>query len=1189
MADETNMIKIAQINVMRRRLTHREIQWAVDQGVDLLAITEFAGVREKLTREVISAESAEADVAMILVNKTLAITIPYAKPNHLVIRISDIKINLHLWYIQPQSSLVSRKGSEEALLELEDAIGRAAKKCLHIGDINAQSTRAGGARDSKRGTRLNRSYDRGNLVNLNKEGQVTWRNSRCEGANDWALASPDVADWTAWSAVPDYFGSDHETIFLTMHKPRRETRKAAEMVIKPAIFLREVKKIVSATEEKHWLRCKDEAAKRALRPRKEKRWQDSEEVASKKKQITDLVSKISRAKGELDHRRAELRGLAKECRELVKKQGYAAHKAELRKLRGSEIYKKLVLPKKGRKATHVAEGDTQLRGREASERILSKVCNGECEPLTINSEKLGPARGDFTATELECAIENFASTAAPGMDGISWGLLKQWWQRMPEYFIRMFNTWKRERTFPDELKEAAVVPLLKKPSGKSTIDNLRPISLLTTISKWFEKLLDITIMHHMEKEKRLSPNQYAYREGKSGEGMLMAIAEELRRPEPAKVVVKLDVKAAFDRLKHQAIIDRLTAEQLPGDIVEVIVSYLTNRRATATMHGESVTGKIGMGAPQGSALGPHLFIITTDEALKKATRKASSLEGANSRVFAFADDVVITVAAENYGRAVVTAEKIAETMAKWLKKAGLELATEKTSIMLISQAKVEPEVTMMGVRVKAAGTMTILGVDFEHDLQVEKFVAKTAGRGLAALDQVAQAVNMLGDRDIKRELVRAKVLQKISYGAGAWATAMSGTEQAALNRVSAAAAKRIASADKRAGSAAAHILANITPYGLECEKRARIANVLRAGVTSEGEKIVKKVVLGDRPEPKEWKRRTLAGEISEQQQADAVKGTAYYTDGSRYQDSANNSITRVGCAYVKVDERGNEIKRLELKLPSHSTVFQAEMMALTAAIADSQRASAGETVAFLVDSMSVLEALCNPRPQHDQLISCQKVLDILERRGVQCDLYKVKAHAGIKFNEEADEAAKRAAVTGAEVALPVPESVVKRGCEQQMKAAYDGWYVKQSRREIGNYVNIPSDGEKNKMIVNAKTSAIYAGCGWNKTSVKYGHRSDDKCSCGARQSAKHIVADCQLFMAGNLQAAAKVGIGKEEFFADWDQLKKHRCFHKYIAERATTVHKEIAEINKEAIAAEMARRDELKCKETPAREPNEKK
>ena len=166
---------------------------------------------------------------------------------------------------------------------------------------------------------------------------------------------------------------------------------------------------------------------------------------------------------------------------------------------------------------------------------------------------------------------------------------------------------------PSVFKEAIVTPLLKKNLDTNELQNYRPVSNLSFISKCLEKVVAVRIKEHLNRTGSYDKFQSAYKSGHSTETALLRVHSDICVALDKGMVVLLvllDLSAAFDTIDHHILINRLSTLGFGGIVTRWVLSYLQNRfQRVKVNESMSMATKLPYGVPQGSVLGPLLFTI----------------------------------------------------------------------------------------------------------------------------------------------------------------------------------------------------------------------------------------------------------------------------------------------------------------------------------------------------------------------------------------------------------------------------------------------------------------------------------------------------------------------------------------------------------------------------------------------------
>ena len=211
--------------------------------------------------------------------------------------------------------------------------------------------------------------------------------------------------------------------------------------------------------------------------------------------------------------------------------------------------------------------------------------------------------------KLTCGLD---ANKAPDLYGISAKIVKLGGYVMDSVISHLFNMSIEYGQFPSFLQNAKVIPCHKDDS-RLEMSNYRPISLLPTISKIFEKLMYARLIEFINKHNILYKYQFGFQSGMSTEyavnALLHNIVNTLENKEYG-VCILLDFAKAFDTVNHEILLKKLDHYGMRGVAQQWFRSYLTNRmQCTEVGDSQSELEIIRWGVPQGSILGPLLFIM----------------------------------------------------------------------------------------------------------------------------------------------------------------------------------------------------------------------------------------------------------------------------------------------------------------------------------------------------------------------------------------------------------------------------------------------------------------------------------------------------------------------------------------------------------------------------------------------------
>ena len=236
------------------------------------------------------------------------------------------------------------------------------------------------------------------------------------------------------------------------------------------------------------------------------------------------------------------------------------------------------------------------------------------------------------------------------------------------------------------------VDVTYKSGDKTLLSNYRPISILNSFSKFFEKLIYNHLIDFIKKNNILYKFQFGFRKGYSTSHAIISLVEKINKVlSSGKIIVgvTLDFSEAFDTIQHPILLKKLFAYGIRGNILKLIESYLANRQQFVTINNSNSTQKtITCGVPQGSILGPLFFLLCIND-----------LPNVSGKLFAilFADDTSVFLEGKDLAEITNTLNAKLAKLTVWLSANKLTLNTSKSHFMIFHRAKLKSSDTKIPV------------------------------------------------------------------------------------------------------------------------------------------------------------------------------------------------------------------------------------------------------------------------------------------------------------------------------------------------------------------------------------------------------------------------------------------------------------------------------------------------------------
>ncbi len=380
-----------------------------------------------------------------------------------------------------------------------------------------------------------------------------------------------------------------------------------------------------------------------------------------------------------------------------------------------------------------------------------------------NSLFLSPTNYD----EIISICKSLNSDSSPGHDDIKPDIVKKVANFIAHPLAHIFNLSFNSGLIPDTLKVAKVVPIFKK-GEQDSFSNYRPISILPIFSKILERLVHKRLYNFISKFNLLHKNQFGFRPNLSCEMALIQAYNYIVTNLDAKnhtLGIFLDLSKAFDTINHDILFSKLDHYGVRGLAFEWFRNYLSNRMQFVSFSGHNSShSNISCGVPQGSILGPLLFIIYINDLIHISNF---------SNMVLYADDTNILFSHPNLNQLIYHANNELDNISTWFKANKLSLNTDKSNYMIFknrfdNRRYDDLDIVINGNRISRVGKTKFLGVIVDDCLTWNQHTANVANL-VSKYSGILYRLKMFLHADILFSLYKTLVLPHIMYCNLIWA------------------------------------------------------------------------------------------------------------------------------------------------------------------------------------------------------------------------------------------------------------------------------------------------------------------------------------------------------------------------------------------------------------------------------------
>ena len=368
-------------------------------------------------------------------------------------------------------------------------------------------------------------------------------------------------------------------------------------------------------------------------------------------------------------------------------------------------------------------------------------------------------------------ISNLDNNKATGLDEINVRALKAGSPILSYYLTFLFNLSLTTGKVPKCWKKKRVTPVFKK-GETDDVNNYRPISILSVSMKIFEKVVHSQVYDFLKDSKILSENQSGFRNSHSTDTAVICVSdyilEQLGKKKYVGAVL-VDLKKAFDTVDHRILLKKLFCHGFRDCSFDWFESYLSDRVQCTMLENtqSSFTTESPYGVPQGSVLGPLLFLIYINDI-------GSSIQS-DTFYHLYADDTIIIKSADSPEDLTASLENQLVDLGHWFHQNKLSVNTTKTEAIFfgrpikVQECKEQSVIRFQGDVIEQKSKVKYLGVTFDENMSWDEQAKLVRQKSYLSLNKIKRVSPFLNN-ETKKLLINALVMPHITYCSNSWST-----------------------------------------------------------------------------------------------------------------------------------------------------------------------------------------------------------------------------------------------------------------------------------------------------------------------------------------------------------------------------------------------------------------------------------
>ena len=394
----------------------------------------------------------------------------------------------------------------------------------------------------------------------------------------------------------------------------------------------------------------------------------------------------------------------------------------------------------------------------------------------------------FSLAEFLAAASNLPSSTATGPDKVAYLVLNHLPRSGMDFLLYIFNLFRSLHSFSSIWKTSSIILIHKMGKPLDSPAFFRLTSLTSCASKLFERIILSRLFFFLESNSILSPRQAGFRPGRSTLDQILYLSQSFldgfNKPRRGSrtILSTIDFSKAFDPVWHCALFHKLISAGLPPCFARWTQSFVSNRRACVVYQNhKSRSFRVRRGVPQGSVLGPVLFsLFINDLPASLPSSVSCSL---------YADDLVIWSSSPSVPTAVEATQGALFRLERWSEYWCLPLNPSKCEASFFSvdshQANLQPNLLLLGSRLRFNPTSTFPGVAFDRTLSCSKYVSSLKAKFFPHLKALRciSASSWGSSKESLSVLYKSFLLSLLTYASPGWFSFLSATNLTKLEHL----------------------------------------------------------------------------------------------------------------------------------------------------------------------------------------------------------------------------------------------------------------------------------------------------------------------------------------------------------------------------------------------------------------------